>query len=31
MDAKGKIEYWLEIGHYDLGSAKAMLESKRFL
>ena len=31
MDTEGKIEYWLEIGHYDLVSAKAMLESKRFL
>lgn len=31
MDTKGKIEYWLQIAHYDLVSAKAMLESKRFL
>ena len=31
MDTKEKIEYWLQIGHYDLVSAKAMLESRRFL
>lgn len=31
MDAKKRIEYWLDIAHYDLTSAKAMLESKRFL
>jgi len=31
MDTKKKIEYWLDIAHYDLVSAKAMLESKRFL
>ena len=31
MDTKKKIEYWLETAHYDLVSAKAMLEAKRFL
>jgi HEPN domain-containing protein len=31
MRTKNKIEYWLQIAHYDLVSAKAMLESKRFL
>ncbi len=31
MDTKKKIEYWLDIANYDLSSAKAMLESKRFL
>jgi HEPN domain-containing protein len=31
MDADTKIKYWLDIAHYDLASAKAMLESKRFL
>jgi len=31
MDTKRKIAYWLDIAHYDLVSAKAMLESKRFL
>jgi len=31
MDTKKKIEYWLDIAYYDLASAKAMLESKRFL
>ena len=31
MDTKQKIQYWLDIAHYDLISAKAMLESKRFL
>ena len=31
MDTQKKIEYWLDIAHYDLVSAKAMLESKRFL
>ena len=31
MDTKKKIEYWLDIAHYDLASAKAMLESERFL
>ena len=31
MSTKDKIEYWLDIAQYDLVSAKAMLESKRFL
>jgi HEPN domain-containing protein len=31
MDAKKKIKYWLDTAHYDLVSAKAMLETKRFL
>lgn len=31
MDVNTKIKYWLDIAHYDLVSAKAMLESKRFL
>ncbi len=31
MDINKKIEYWLDSAHYDLVSAKAMLESERFL
>ena len=31
MDIKRKIEYWLDLARYDLVSAKAMLETKRFL
>jgi len=31
MDVNTKIKYWLDLAHYDLVSAKAMLESKRFL
>ncbi|OGH31520.1 MAG: hypothetical protein A3J69_01525 [Candidatus Levybacteria bacterium RIFCSPHIGHO2_02_FULL_42_12] len=31
MGTKKKIEYWLDTAHYDLVSAKAMLEAKRFL
>jgi len=31
MDTKEKKEYWLDIARYDLASAKAMLESRRFL
>ncbi len=31
MNTKKKIDYWLDIADYDLASAKAMLESKRFL
>lgn len=31
MAAKKKIKYWLDTAHYDLVSAKAMLETKRFL
>lgn len=31
MKIKKKIEYWMDTAHYDLVSAKAMLDSKRFL
>jgi HEPN domain-containing protein len=31
MDVDSKKKYWLDIAHYDLVSAKAMLEAKRFL
>ncbi len=31
MNVNNKTQYWLDIAHYDLVSAKAMLESKRFL
>lgn len=31
MSFNKKTQYWLDIAHYDLVSAKAMLESKRFL
>jgi len=31
MDTKKKVEYWFDMAHYDLVSAKVMLESKRFL
>ena len=31
MDTQEKINYWLDIAHYDLESAKAMLKTKRFL
>lgn len=31
MNVNNKKQYWLGIAHYDLVSAKAMLESKRFL
>jgi HEPN domain-containing protein len=31
MDTEQKIKYWLDIAHYDLVSANAMLETKRFL
>jgi HEPN domain-containing protein len=31
MNVINKTTYWLDIAHYDLVSAKAMLESKRFL
>ena len=31
MDTKKKIAYWLDVAHYDLVTAKAMLEKKRFL
>jgi hypothetical protein len=30
MDFRTKIKYWLDIAHYDLVSAKAMLEAKRY-
>jgi HEPN domain-containing protein len=31
MNIKKKVEYWLDTAEYDLVSAKAMLEAKRFL
>ncbi|MDO8301649.1 MAG: HEPN domain-containing protein, partial [Sedimentisphaerales bacterium] len=31
MDVNEKVEYWLDTAEYDLVSAKAMLEAKRFL
>jgi HEPN domain-containing protein len=31
MNVNSKTKYWLDIAHYDLVSARAMLESKRFL
>ncbi len=31
MDYKEKIDYWLDMADYDLLSAKAMLDAKRFL
>jgi len=31
MNVKKKVQYWLDTAHYDLISAKAMLEAKRFL
>lgn len=31
MAGKERITYWLDIAHYDLVSAKAMLETKRYL
>ncbi len=31
MNRKKRIAYWLDIAHYDLLSAKAMLETKRYL
>lgn len=31
MDTKNKIAYWLDVAHYDLVSAKAMLKARRFL
>ena len=30
MNEKEKVKYWLDLAHYDLVSAKAMLETKRF-
>ena len=31
MGVKKKIKYWIDTAHYDLVSAKAMLDKKRFL
>jgi len=31
MNVKDKVEYWLDSANYDLVSAKAMLDKKRFL
>lgn len=31
MEVKKKIKYWMDTAHYDLVSAKAMLDKKRFL
>ena len=31
MDAKTGVKYWLDTANYDLVSAKAMLEAKRYL
>jgi HEPN domain-containing protein len=31
MNVKNKIKYWMDTAHYDLVSAKAMLDKKRFL
>lgn len=31
MDKKEKIDYWLEISKYDLDTAKAMLDTGRYL
>ncbi|MFA5293765.1 MAG: HEPN domain-containing protein [Phycisphaerae bacterium] len=31
MNAQKKIEYWMDTAHYDLVSAKAMLDKKRYL
>ena len=31
MDRQDKVKYWLDIADYDFDTAKAMLESKRFL
>jgi HEPN domain-containing protein len=31
MDIEEKINYWIEIAEYDLGTADAMLQTKRFL
>jgi len=30
-EINAKIEYWIEIAAYDLATAKALLETKRFL
>ena len=31
MDKQTKIDYWLELSHYDFETARAMLKTKRFL
>jgi HEPN domain-containing protein len=31
MDNKEKVKYWLDIADYDLGTARAMFSSKRYL
>lgn len=31
MDNNDKIKYWIDLSNYDLDTAKAMLETKRFL
>jgi HEPN domain-containing protein len=31
MSINSKITYWLDVAHYDLVSAKAMLQAKRYL
>jgi len=31
MNTQKKIEYWMDTAHYDLVSAKAMLDKKRYL
>jgi HEPN domain-containing protein len=31
LDTKNKTDYWLDIAHYDLITAKAVLEKRRFL
>lgn len=31
MNIKDKVAYWLDIAHYDLVTARAMLEKRRFL
>jgi len=31
MNKQDKVKYWVDIANYDFDTAKAMLESKRFL
>ena len=31
MDTQEQIEYWLELADYDLGTAKAMQQTARYL
>ena len=31
MEQEEKVQYWLELSEYDLATAKAMLETKRYL